>query len=596
MMNAKRIFALAVLAALLLTACSLIPVSAAAQEETIVLRICNWEEYIDLGDWDPEKDRIDLEELGEDEEPDLENWDENEIIDGDKRIVFGKNPMIEVFEEWYYRTYGKKVRVEYSTFGTNEDLYNMLTIGDVYDLVCPSDYMIMKLMAEDKLVPLSGEFKDSENKNNYYERGLSPYIRDIFDSHEIGGRPWSDYAAGYMWGITGFIYNPEYVAEEDASTWRLLDNTAYNRKITLKDNVRDAYFAAVGAVKSELLTSDEFRGRKDYTEALQDEMNEVSPETVSKTQNYLQKVRENVYSFETDSGKADMITGKIVANYQWSGDAVYAMDQAQGDDDTPEEERVYLNFAVPEECTNIYFDGWVMLKAGIGQDAEKQHAAEAFINFISRPDNVIRNMYYIGYTSTISGGEDGRILAYLDWNYGAEEEETEETGDTGEAEENGETREAEAEETETEEAEAEEVTGEAEETEETGEADAEGAEAEEAAGEDAEAEEPTVEYDLSYFFLGMGKHSEDYVLTVPESQLKRQLSAQYPSEDVIRRASIMIYFNDEQNEMINRMWIRVRCFNINSVPVWVWIALGVLIIGGVLFGLRRRAVRNRQYE
>ena len=67
MMTAKRVFALAAAAALLLTACSLIPVSAAAQEETIVLRICNWEEYIDLGDWDPENDLIDLEELGEDE-------------------------------------------------------------------------------------------------------------------------------------------------------------------------------------------------------------------------------------------------------------------------------------------------------------------------------------------------------------------------------------------------------------------------------------------------------------------------------------------------------------------------------------------------
>ena len=94
----------------------------------------------------------------------------------------------------------------------------------------------------------------------------------------------------------------------------------------------------------------------------------------------------------------------------------------------------------------------------------------------------------------------------------------------------------------------------------------------------------------------MGQHSDDYVLTVPESQLKRQLSAQYPSEEVIERASIMIYFNEEQNEQINRMWTNVRCFNINQVPVWVWILLAALIVGGVAFWLWRRAVRNRQYE
>jgi len=56
-------------------------------------------------------------------------------------------------------------------------------------------------------------------------------------------------------------------------------------------------------------------------------------------------------------------------------------------------------------------------------DAEKQHAAEAFINFLSRPDNAIRNMYYIGYTSVIAAPEDGRIFEYLDWNYGAGDDE-----------------------------------------------------------------------------------------------------------------------------------------------------------------------------
>ena len=72
--------------------------------------------------------------------------------------------MVEEFEDWYYETYGVRVRVDYSTFGTNEDLYNMLTLGDVYDLVCPSEYLIMKLMAEKALMPLSEEFFDEEQE------------------------------------------------------------------------------------------------------------------------------------------------------------------------------------------------------------------------------------------------------------------------------------------------------------------------------------------------------------------------------------------------------------------------------------------------
>ncbi len=93
--------------------------------------------------------------------------------------------MVEDFTDWYYETYGIRVKVEYSTFGTNEDLYNMLTLGDTYDLVCPSEYMIMKLMTEDRLVPLSGEFFDTSDKENYYIKGISPYIRNIFEENEI---------------------------------------------------------------------------------------------------------------------------------------------------------------------------------------------------------------------------------------------------------------------------------------------------------------------------------------------------------------------------------------------------------------------------
>ena len=396
--NKRRIAATCLLCSMLvflLPVCSLRAQADGDRKEKaseVTLRVCNWEEYIDLG-----------------------GWGEDEVIELDSGNVTGRQSMIEDFTEWYYETYGIRVKVEYSTFGTNEDLYNMLTLGDAFDLVCPSEYMIMKLMTEDRLLPLSEDFFETSDKNNYYINGVSPYIRSVFENNEIGGKVWSDYAAGYMWGITGIVYNPEMVSAEEASSWKILDDPVYHRQITIKDNVRDSYFAAVGAIKSDLLTSEEFVNSPDYRKNLEWEMNDTSPETIEKVQEYLQDVKDNCYSFETDSGKADMITGKVAANYQWSGDAVYTMDQADEDDFT-------LAFAVPEESTNIYFDGWVMLKNGIGEDAAKQHAAEAFINFNSRPDNAIRNMYYIGYTSVISGGEDSRIFEYADWCYGAEAE------------------------------------------------------------------------------------------------------------------------------------------------------------------------------
>ena len=466
--------------------------------EKVVLRICNWEEYIDLGD-----------------------WDEEETIDLDSGDIIGENSMVDDFEDWYLRTFGIDVDVEYSTFGTNEDLYNMLTLGDVYDLVCPSEYMFMKLIDEGLLVPLSDSFYDESISTNYYVKGLSPYIRKVLDGHDINGESWSKYAAGYMWGITGIVYNPDEVTHEEASTWSILDNPKFRRRVTIKDNVRDSYFAAIGALKKDLLTSEEFLNDPDYAAKLEAEMNDVSPEAIAKVQDYLQDVKNNTYSFETDSGKADMITGKVLANYQWSGDAVYTMDQAEEDD-------YILNFAVPEESTNIYFDGWVMLKSGISEDPLKQHAAEAFINFCSRPDNVVRNMYYIGYTSVIAGGDDERVFEYLDWTYGAEED-----------------------------------------------------------------DDTAVDYPVGYFFSG-NPEDEDYVLSVPEEQLVRQLGAQYPSQEAISRSSIMGFFDSEKNEAINRMWINVRCFNLHDVPPAVWV-VAVILAAGLVYLLVAERRRKRMY-
>ena len=392
----KRISAAAMAAVMGASVVSAIPVQATGgqtENDTIVLRVCNWEEYIDEG-----------------------GWEDDEVIDLDSGDIFGENSMIQDFEEWYQDTYGKKVRVEYSTFGTNEELYSQLNLGNVYDLVCPSDYMIMKLLKEDKLEPLSKEFFDAENENNYYVKGVSPYINGVFEENQIDGKPWVDYAAGYMWGITGMVYNPEEVTEEEASTWTILENPKFYRQVTIKDNVRDAYFPTLAILNRDQLLDPSFRNSANYEAQLSAIMNDTRKETIDEAEEKLKEIRANVYSFETDSGKADMVSGKVVANLQWSGDGVYALDQA-------EEDGFYLDWAVPEECTNLWFDGWVMLKSGIGQDAAKKQAAEAFINFLSRPDNAVRNMYYIGYTSAIAGGDSDVIFDYLDWTYGAEEDE-----------------------------------------------------------------------------------------------------------------------------------------------------------------------------
>lgn len=468
---------------------------AAASDDVILLRICSWEEYIDEGGWD-------IEELG----------------------IHSDNSMIADFENWFFDTYGKKVKVEYSTFGTNEELYSQLTLGDTYDLVCPSDYMIMKLMMENRLLKLSDDFFDKTDENNYYVNGVSPYINDVFESNSINGEAWAEYAAGYMWGITGIVYNPDYVTQEEASTWSILTDKKFYRQVTMKDNVRDAYFPTLAIMNSETLLDENFRNSAEYKEKLMEMMNSTDAESVEKAEEVLKDIRNNVYSFETDSGKSDMVTGKIVANYQWSGDGVYAIDQAQ-------EDGVILNWAVPKECTNLWFDGWVMLKDGIAGDDGKQQAAEAFVNFVSRPDSAVRNMYYIGYTSAIAGGDDMLVYDYADWNFGAQE-----------------------------------------------------------------GDEDVVEYPVGYFFSG-DDSDERYIMIVPREQLSRQLSAQYPDSEQIKRSAIMQYYDADANARINQMWINIRCFNLSMISAKQW-AVAAAVISAcagmvVVFCLRHRIFKRR---
>ena len=102
-----------------------------------------------------------------------------------------------------------------------------------------------------------------------------------------------------------------------------------------------------------------------------------------------------------------MIAGRLDASYQWSGDAVFIIDEAESNE-TP----LILEYSIPKAASNLWFDGWVMT-----QDANVK-AATAFVNFVSQPENVIRNMYYIGYTSCIAGDD---VFAYVEEMYGAED-------------------------------------------------------------------------------------------------------------------------------------------------------------------------------
>ena len=350
--------------------------------------------------------------------------------------------------------YGE-VEVIYDTTDTNETLYSEMQTGKaLYDLICPSDYMIQKLVASDMLVKLDKDqvpnyFGTYNEETKEYEGSKAlPVIKDLFDNipcaiigqGEDGKSTLSEYAVGYMWGTLGILFNPEYKTfvkngyekEEviqDMSTWHTLWDSKYKNTISVKDSMRDTY--AVGVLETyqeeisqlkadyddasekyeagEISEEEYLRRYNDYREEMTEIFNRCEEVNVKEVEKTLNLLKGNYFGLEVDSGKEDIVTGKIGINLAWSGDAVYSMDQAE-DEEKVGENIQELCYAIPDNGSNLWFDAWVMPKLKEGDRSENQFdLAHEFLNFLCEPTNVAQNMDYIGYTSFM-GGDDTLAL------------------------------------------------------------------------------------------------------------------------------------------------------------------------------------------
>ena len=530
-----------------------------------ILRVYNWEEYISESD-------------------------DDETID-----------VITQFEKYCKETLKRNVKVEYSTFGTNENMYNELNLSKKktadgvtysYDLVCPSEYMLLKMMREGMLEKLD------INAIPDYRDNASPYIQNLFKSLKNEGSDESlyDYAACYMWGTMGYVYNPEIVSDEDAAHWNLLWKDKYKGKGTIKDSVRDSYILAVGyCLKDELDgVLEEYQAsektpadEKLYNKKLTDIFNRTDEKTVNAVGKALTELKDKIYGYEVDSGKKEMAQGKIAINFAWSGDAVYTLDEAEEED--ADGNSLTLRYAVPEEGSNIFFDGWAMPKGA------KKDLAQEFINFVEKPENACLNMDYIGYTSAI-GGKTLYENA-IDW-YGSTAYMVSETTKD----------ELNSDEIPEEELQYYFVDGDtvyesvyigdfvtrkdrvysyvstAENRLFT-------------VNDDGKIEEITTPVtvnaqNLTYFFKSSDNDYFNYIIYYDESESLRQFETQYPSENVVSRCTVMKCFTDDETRTLNNMWETAKVGNTNDVLLIVIIVIIIVLIAAaiVFYNLYKKGI------
>ena len=290
--------------------------------------------------------------------------------------------LIGEFEQWYEEQTGESVKIIYQTFDINETMLSKIELGhEDYDVVCPSDYIIERMLMNDLLLPIDRDFGNTPD----YTSNVSPYIIEKFNQIEGHGKNANDYSVGYMWGTVGLIYNPEFVAAEETASWDILRDPKYQGKILMKDAFRDVYTSLLIALNKEKIDA----GERDIPSITFD----ASEESISMVEAYLNSFKESVAGWEADFGKEQMTKGLAWINMSGSGDAQWAIDEAA-------DIGVELEYAIPQTGSTVWFDAWVIPKY-----AKNIKAARYFINFMCMPENAIRNMDYIGYVSTIGGEE-----------------------------------------------------------------------------------------------------------------------------------------------------------------------------------------------
>ena len=277
------------------------------------------------------------------------NWGQN--------IADGSDDTMDIIAEFEARY--PHIKVNYSTYDSNEALYTKLSNGGItVDVIIPSDYMIARLIHEDMLLEL-----DFDNIPNYAN------VDDTFKNTSFD--PENKYSVPYTWGTVGIIYNTKYVDEADVTGWELLWNEKYAGKILMFDNSRDAFGIAQYLLGYDVNTTD-----KAELQACADKLKEQKPVVQ-------QYVMDQIYS--------SMENEEAWIGVYYAGDCMMMMESNEN-----------LAFYLPEsQGFNLFIDSMC-----IPTCCQEKEAAELFINFLCEPEISGANMDYICYASPISAAKE----------------------------------------------------------------------------------------------------------------------------------------------------------------------------------------------
>lgn len=244
------------------------------------------------------------------------------------------------------------INVVYEEFETNEIMYPKVQSGAIaYDVVCPSDYMIQRMIENDLLAELN--FDNIPNVKNIGQEYFKQSRQ--FDSE-------NKYSVPYCWGTVGILYNKTMV-DEPIDSWSVLWDEKYIDNILMQDSVRDAFAVAL-----------KYKGHS---------LNSTDLDELEEAKELLIEQKSLVQAYVIDQVRDKMIGNEAAIGVIYSGEAIYT-----------QLENPNLEYVIPKEGSNVWIDSWVIPK-----NAKHKENAEAFINFLCRPDIAKMNFDYITYST-----------------------------------------------------------------------------------------------------------------------------------------------------------------------------------------------------
>lgn len=261
------------------------------------------------------------------------------------------------------------IRVTYDMFETNEEMYPVIEAGAVnYDVVCPSDYMIQKMIENNLVAEIN-----FENVPNISE------IDDAYMEMSKSFDPENKYSVPYCWGTVGIIYNTQRLDELGVAVpqkWSDLWDEKLSGEILMQDSVRDAFMVAL--------------------KSLGYSMNSTSEPELQEAKQLLIDQKPLVQAYVIDQVRDKMIGGEAAVGVIYSGELLFIQEEVESLDLDYE-----LHYVIPEEGTNLWLDSWVIPK-----NAKNKENAEKWIDFLCRPEIAKMNFEYITYPTPNKGAFD----------------------------------------------------------------------------------------------------------------------------------------------------------------------------------------------